>query len=102
MRNSRYKKLPGVDHGSANDSPAKYLDNTINDVDQGIAQIGLGGSANMNSNAMGTPMVKLGADLAKMNEIAEKLEEGGLSREQAINIAETEVTGMPKKGYYRK
>jgi hypothetical protein len=71
MRNPRYKKLPGIDHGSANDSPAKYLENAADPESfaPGVTkettplsymvpgQVAQNQVAGQNTAMMGTPLV---------------------------------------------
>jgi hypothetical protein len=123
MRNPRYKKLPGIDHGSANDSPAKYLENAADPESfaQGVTkettplnymvpgQVAQTPVAGQNTAMMGTPLVpppptrKLGDDFVALQGKVDKFKQSGYDDPTASKMATEEVeSGIPKKGHYKK
>mgnify|MGYP005827376761 FL=1 len=85
----RYKKLPGINHGSADDSPANYLDSNIEGTQPNVASL-MGATGAPTANQPGIP--KLGADIVALQEKVDELKEEGVDSDTAVDIAEDEVT----------
>ena len=105
MKNSRYKKLPGVDHGSANDSPLNFLDNTTGNVDPRIANmVNTSGVVGKNPNVFGTPLPKT-VDQTILDLQKEKEDVEATNPDMPTNVVDEiakQNVATIKKGYYKK